>query len=323
MKRMLLPLALLACAAACEPAPTNSTNTNANMNASNVNAANSNMNAAATWTNDDVIAGDKKAWDLIKTKDYATFEKGLDDNFIDVTPSGVHNKAETIAEVKTFDLTDVTLSDFKVIKLDNDAAIVAYTVNLKGSMHGKPIPANASGERASTAVVMRGGKWYAVFHQSSPIEPPPPMPAKPASANTNTNSANTNSAATTSTALATTSDLEANERMIWDAFEKKNMDAFANVLTDDSYEVEPEATYSKSASVDMMKQMVNAAPFKGTLSDSKTVTLDDDAKIITYVAKSPMKGFPVAGQRHSTVWVNRGGKWMAAFHQGTTIRAGM
>jgi hypothetical protein len=317
---MLLTVVLLACAAACEPAPTNSTNTNANMNASNMNAANSNMTSAATWTNDDISNLDKKAWNLIKTKDYANFESLLDDNFIDVTPVAVHNKAETVAEVKTFDLTDVTLSDFKVIKIDNDAAISTYTVALKGSVGGKPIPANAPAERHSTALVLRGGKWYAVYHQGSPIEPPPPTPpAKPASANTN--SANANTAATTASpaTLMATADAEANEKMVWDAFEKKNIDGFASILTEDSFEVEPEATYSKSASVDMMRQMVNAAPFKGTLSDFKTVTLDDDAKVVTYVAKSAAKGFPPMGQRHSTVWVNRGGKWMALFHQGTTI----
>jgi hypothetical protein len=25
------------------------------------------------------------------------------------------------------------------------------------------------------------------------------------------------------------------------------------------------------------------------------------------------------GERQSTIWVNRGGKWLAVFHQGTTI----
>jgi hypothetical protein len=329
MKRILLPLAFVACAAACAPAPSNTANTNANM--SNMNAANTNM-GAATWTNDDVITNEKQAWDAIKSKD-PNFGAMLADNFINVTPTGVLDKAGTVAEVKTFDLTDVSLSDFKVVKLDNDAAVVAYTVKLKGKVGGKDIPANAPGERHGTAKVWRGGKWLAVFHQVTPIEPAPPMPAPTKSAananSANANSANANGASARnsngagdvggSATLATTADVEANEKLVWDAFEKKNIAGFESILADDAFEVEPEATYDKAASVSMMKQMVNAAPMKGTLSDFKTVTLDDDAKIATYVAKSSSKGFPPSGMRHSTVWINRGGKWMAAYHQGTTI----
>jgi hypothetical protein len=343
MKRIYLCAALLLFgAAACAPAPTDNANSNANM--SNMNAANSNTMAATAWTNDDVISNEKKAWDAIKTKDYAAFDAMLDTNFIDVTRTGVLDKAGTLAEVKTFALTDVTLSDFKVIKLDNDAAVVVYTVALKGSVNGKPIPANAPSERHATAKVWRGGKWLAVYHQETPSIPiPPPVNAGAAAnsnganaknANTadslkNTNAVgakNANNAATTAASpamLTTTADAEANEKMVWDAFDKKNISGFEGVLTDDSLEVEDNGIYTKAASVDMIRKMLDSASFKSTLSDFKTVTLDDDAKVVTYVAKSNYKGAPPLGVRHSTVWVNRGGKWMVAYHQGTTITHGM
>jgi hypothetical protein len=324
MKRIFLPVALLLCAVACAPAPTENGNANANMNAntSNMNAANSNMGSTAAWTNDDVINNEKKAWDMIKSKDYANFDAALDPTFINVTPAGVRDKAATVAEIKTFDLTDVTLSDFKVVKLDNDAAVVAYTVSMKGKVNGKDIPANAPAERHGTAKVWKGGKWLAVFHQVTPSIPIPP-PA-PASAATNANSANSNSAAAAASpaTLTLTSDAEANEKVIWDAFEKKNVAGFEGALTDDAFEVEPENTYDKAGSVQGIKQMLSAGPLKATLGDFKTVTLDGDAKIVTYTVKSAMKGFPPEGQRHSTVWINRGGKWMAAYHQGTTIMKG-
>jgi hypothetical protein len=155
----------------------------------------------------------------------------------------------------------------------------------------------------------------------------PPASANSNSANANHagNANNSNGAATTAAGngpLATTADAEANEKLVWDAFDKKNVDGFAGVLTEDSLEVEPDGVYTKTASVEMIRQMVNAGGFKGTLSDFKTVTLDADAKIVTYTVKSVAKGFPAMGQRHSTVWINRGGKWMAAYHQGTTIMKG-
>lgn len=340
MKRIYLCAALLLFgAAACAPAPTD--NANANANVSNMNAANSNMTSAASWTNDDVISNEKKAWDSIKSKDYAAFDAMLDTNFIDVTPAGVLDKAGTVAEVKTFDLTDVMLSDFKVIKIDNDAAVVVYTVSLKGSMNGKPIPANAPTERHATAKVWRGGKWLAVYHQETPSIPIPPPVAAGAATNSNRASAknantsdslkNTNAvvvaknanntAATTASPamLTTTADAEANEKMVWDAFDKKNINGFEGVLTDDSLEVEDDGIYTKAASVDMIRKMLDTASFKSTLSDFKTVTLDEDAKVVTYVAKSDYKGAPPSGVRHSTVWVNHGGKWMVAYHQGTNI----
>jgi hypothetical protein len=293
-----------------------------------MNAANSNT-AAAAWTNDDVISNERQAWDSIKTKNSDAFAATLDDNFINVTSDGVYTKAQTVAEVKTFDLTDVTLSDFKVVKLDNDAAVVAYTVNVKGGMGGHPLPANAPAERHGTAKVWRGGKWLAVYHQVTPVEPPMATPgggsanANAANANAaNANTANSNGAATAASpaTLTPTADAEANERMIWDAFQKKNIAGFESVLTEDNLEVEPDAVYDRAASVESVRQMVNSAAFKGiTLSDFKTVALDEDAKVVTYVGKSNSKGAPPAGMRHSTIWVNRGGKWMVAYHQGTTI----
>ncbi|HVG30699.1 MAG TPA: nuclear transport factor 2 family protein [Pyrinomonadaceae bacterium] len=342
MKRIYLSAALLLCAAACAPAPADNANANANM--SNMNAANANLTGAAAWTNDDVIANERQAWDSIKTKNGDALGATLDDNFINVTPLGVRTKAETVAYVKTFDLTDATLSDFKVVKLDNDAAVVAYTVSMKGSIGGKPIPANAPAERHGTAKLWRGGKWVAVYHQVTPVEPPMVMPpggnananAGGGAKNTNTGDGarnvnaidtakNANAAASpASTApLTPTADAEANEKMIWDAFDKKNIDGFAGVLSEDTLEVEPDGVLTKAASVDMMRKMLDAGSLKATLSDFKTVPLDADAKIVTYVVKSNTKGFPPAGMRHSTVWVNRGGKWMAAYHQGTTIMKGM
>jgi hypothetical protein len=349
MKRIYLSAALLLCAAACAPAPTD--NANSNANASNVNAANSNTTSAAAWTSDDVIANERQAWDWIKTKNGDALAAVLDDNFIEVTPVGLNTKAQTVAYVKTFDLTDVNLYDFKVVKLDNDAAVVAYTVSMKGSVGGKPIPANAPAERHGTAKVWRNGKWFAVYHQVTPVEPPMTPPgganannanaagAKNANAadtarnangadvarNANAAARNANSATTAAspTTLTPTADAEANEKMIWDAFEKKNAEGFASVLSEDTLEVEPDGFYTKASSVEAIKQMISSGAFKGTLSDFKTVALDADAKIVTYVVRSGFKGFPAAGMRHSTVWVNRGGKWVAAYHQGSTIMRGM
>ena len=58
---------------------------------------------------------------------------------------------------------------------------------------------------------------------------------------------------------------------------------------------------------------------KAELSDFKTIKVTPNTDLVTYLvtipAPTPDKHFA------TTIWVNRGGKWMALFHQGTGMRA--
>ncbi|MCA1613871.1 MAG: nuclear transport factor 2 family protein [Acidobacteria bacterium] len=307
MNKLLLPAALLLCAAACAPAPTNSTNTNAN--AANTNAANANSAAAATWTDADVIAGDRAAWDAIKRKDWTAFPDMLAPEFVDVGSDGVLDKDGTVAYVKKFDLTEATLSDFKVIKIDNDAAITVYTVTSKGTIDGKPIPADSKMYH-STVKVLRGGKWLAVFHQGTPSMPAAPTPAATASASPAASAAATPAASP----AAATSDVEANERLIWDALKRKDWNAFAGYLAEDQLEVGGMGVNTKAMSV----KGVQGWDFSdAVLSGLKTVPIDADAKIVTYTVKGTGPDKKPFTEHSSSVWANRGGKWLAVFHQST------
>jgi hypothetical protein len=51
------------------------------------------------------------------------------------------------------------------------------------------------------------------------------------------------------------------------------------------------------------------------LSDWKELKIDDDASLVTYLFKMP--GTSQEGERHSTIWTGRDGKWLARFHHGT------
>ena len=94
---------------------------------------------------------------------------------------------------------------------------------------------------------------------------------------------------------------------------KANYDAFADLLAADFMEVEPDNVYDKAASVKGVS-MFNAA--KAVLSDFKTVNIDADAAIVTYSVTNP--GVTPGPERHSSIWVNRNGKWMGLFHHGGT-----
>ncbi|MGA9993802.1 MAG: DUF4440 domain-containing protein [Pyrinomonadaceae bacterium] len=305
MKRMLLFAALLLAAAACTQTP------EPNAPGANANAATT-PKAEATVADADVIAKEKAIWDTIKNKNYDGFAAMLADDAIEVSDNGVYDKAGIVKNVKTFEPTEITFSDWKVTKIDKDAAVVSYTVSVKGNSNGKPLPPNTTA-RGSSAWLNRGGKWLAVYHQETTPEQMPapatsPTPAKAATP------APKSSASPTPAAIVTSADVEANEKAVWDAFKHKNYDAFASIVADDATEVESTGVYDKAGIVKGV-QMFDATGT--TLSDFKVVKFDADAALVTSLVKGPVKVSGPEGERHTTIWANRNGKWMAVFHQGT------
>lgn len=151
-----LLLAALVCTALIRPS---------NQQAS-VKAAAATPNTSATVSEDDLIAREKQVWDAIKRKDYDAFAAFLADDAMEVEADGVFDKAGTVKGVQAIDLSNTTLSDFKMMKVDNDAAIVTYLVK------GPSPPFTAEGERHSTVWVKRKGKWLAIFHQGTTVAKP-------------------------------------------------------------------------------------------------------------------------------------------------------
>jgi hypothetical protein len=308
MKRTFICAALLVATAACTSTPPASNNAQpSNANAANANAA-ATPKAAANVSEADAIAREKQAWDAIKNKDFDGFANMLAEDQLDVSNDGVYDKAGSVKGVKDLTLTDVSFSDWKVLAVDKDAAVVTYTVTLKGTSGGQPIKEQPV--RASSAWVNRGGKWLAVYHQSTEVMPAPANP--PASKATPT----AKPAASPAAPSSTTADVTANENLIWDLLKRKDYDGFASFLASDSLEVEAGGVYDKAGSV----KGVSEFDFAGTsLSDFKVVKFDADASLVTYLVKGPAPAFTADGERHSTIWANRDGKWLAVFHQGTPV----
>src|SRR6266850_223926 len=93
----------------------------------------------------------------------------------------IYHQAGSVKGVQQFDASKAELSDFKTVKFDDDASLVTYTVKIPGN---KP-----DTEHHSTIWVNRNGKWWAVFHQGTPVMAMPmPKPsasmAKPAATKT-------------------------------------------------------------------------------------------------------------------------------------------
>jgi hypothetical protein len=297
MKKILALVSLLVLAAACAPAPSGNKDTTTNSN-SNANKS-ADMKTAAAPSEADIIAKEKAGWDAFRKKDAETFGKLLAADYVEVTDMGVADKAAAIAGMKDFDVSDVTFADWKMMPVDKDAVIITYTATIKGSYKGKDLPPGPYREAA--AYVNRNGEWVAIYYQESKIATGPPMA---------TPKETPKAASPSGTPGQTSSDAAANEKLVWDAFKARNYDAFASYLADNFMEVEADGVYDKAGSV---KGVQGFDASKSELSDWKTVKFDDDASLVTYVAKIP--GFPT--EYHSSIWVNRNGKWVGLFHMGT------
>src|SRR6266404_7400429 len=129
----------------------------------------------------DRVADEKLVWDALKSKNYDAFAAYLAPNAMEIEAGGVFDKSGSVKGVSMFDASKAELSDFKTVKFDDDASLVTYTVKIPGN---KP-----DTEHHSTIWVHRDGKWWALFHQGTPVMAMPmPKPsasmAKPAATKT-------------------------------------------------------------------------------------------------------------------------------------------
>jgi hypothetical protein len=296
MKRLLVFVCFVVLAGACTPM--------SNENTSNTNKA-TETKAAAPPSEADIIAKEKAAWDAFRHKDADAFKKTMAPEYVGVGWDGTHDVASSVAAMKDAELTDVTFADWKMTTIDKDAVLITYTATVKGSVKGKAIPDGPY--REASAYVNRNGEWTNIYYQETlartmPPPPPPKETPKPAAS----------PATPMAKAGDTTSDAEANEKLVWDSFKTKNYDAFASYLANDFVEVEEDGVYDKAGSI----KGVQAVDLKDhELTEWKTVKFDDDASLVTYKVKIPaMK--PDTGY-HSTIWIKRDNKWVAIFHMGT------
>src|SRR5215210_3235259 len=160
MKKILILVSMLIVAAACATPPANppTVDTNRNTNVSEI--------ASAPATEADAIAKEKAIWDTIKQKNFDAFSGMLAEDQLEVANDGVHDKAESIANVKQFEPSEVIFSDWKFLPVDKDSFLVTYTAATKGKYQGKEFPPITA--HCSSGWVRRNNKWLAVFHQECP-----------------------------------------------------------------------------------------------------------------------------------------------------------
>jgi hypothetical protein len=299
MNKTLLLILTALILGACAAPPTNRESTT---------TANTNKAAetkAGPLTEADATAREKEIWATVEKKDAAAFSANLTDDFIYVNPGGVSDKAATVKGLSdSGTMSNLAFSDSKLISVDKDAAVLVSTLKATSTMNGQAHPVSIY---TSTAYVNRGGKWQVIYHQDCDVSTaPPPPPVKAATPGSSP------SAAASATPATMSSDVVANEKAVWAALMGKHWDLFEGYLATDAIEVEPIGVNDRAGSV----KGVQTFDFsKSSLSDWKTVKIDDDAAIVTYVAHFP--GMKPDTEYHTSIWANRNGKWSAVFHHGT------
>jgi len=143
MKRT-LPLALLACFLAAADAKDDAV-------APEVEKALNALNAAFKDGKPDVIKS-------LMTDDHVAITPYYNG------PYGVEELLKTLPELK---LSEYRSSDVKVRVLDKDAAIVSYSLAMKGTFKAKPVAAKSY---AVSVWVLRKGKWLETSYQETALD---------------------------------------------------------------------------------------------------------------------------------------------------------
>lgn len=125
-----------------------------------------------------LISYEHHSWEAVKQKDYKKFESLLADDFCDIFSNGqVVTKPELLKTyIRGVELLDYSLSKFRVVMLNNNAAIVVYEAVARGSESQAMAHDIKKGEVTAIHVAVtsgwakRKGKWLNVFYRENDIK---------------------------------------------------------------------------------------------------------------------------------------------------------
>jgi hypothetical protein len=117
-------------------------------------------------TAETLIACEKKTWSLIQRKDLDGFASYLADEFYDIFPDGKERtKPELLEFLRTAELKEFHLSNFRVTMLNQDAAIVTYRADARAVIQGKEVSLK---ESVTAGWARRNGRWLNVCAIGAP-----------------------------------------------------------------------------------------------------------------------------------------------------------
>jgi len=90
-------------------------------------------------------------WDAVLKKEMKVLNYFLADDYLDVSDVGVFNKQETLKVIPDLEISSYSLSDFKLIVLSKDAAIVIYSAVQHWKIKGEEAPRDRKSTRLNSS----------------------------------------------------------------------------------------------------------------------------------------------------------------------------
>ena len=115
-----------------------------------------------------LISNEKQTWALYKSKDVKALAGLTSEDFYDIYPSGeVVDKKRYLQDVLETEVKDYSLGDFKVIMLNEAAAVVVYQAKVHAAVKEREIRSQVA---VTSGWARRGGRWLNVFYRESVVE---------------------------------------------------------------------------------------------------------------------------------------------------------
>ena len=116
-----------------------------------------------------LVALEKASWEAWKNRNASFFSNFLSDDHLEMHTNGVANKAAVLSTVATpaCVVRSYSVDKFRLLRLNADAAVLAYYAEQDCVCNGKPVPSPAW---VGSVYVRRDGKWLNVFYQQTPVK---------------------------------------------------------------------------------------------------------------------------------------------------------
>ena len=123
---------------------------------------------AAAAVEETLIANEKRTWALYQKKDVKGLAELTAEDYYDIYPAGeAVDKKRYLADVLETEVKDYALSDFKVIMLNDAAAIVVYKAKVHGAVKEREVRSEVA---VTSGWAKRGGRWLNVFYRENALE---------------------------------------------------------------------------------------------------------------------------------------------------------
>lgn len=125
------------------------------------------MARGKTSVEETLITLEKMTWVLYKNKDVKALDQLTADDFYDIYPNGlVMNKKQWLKDMLEVDVKGSTLTDFRVIMLTKDTAIIVYNAVAQATDKGKEVSIHNA---VTSGWAKRNGRWLNIFYRENPI----------------------------------------------------------------------------------------------------------------------------------------------------------